>query len=70
VTAHDILVMRGAGPIGFPGAAEVVNMQPPGYLIRAGVHALPCIGDGRQSGIVPGVLSGEARDEEDRRPAN
>jgi dihydroxy-acid dehydratase len=50
VTATDILVMRGAGPVGYPGAAEVVNMQPPSYLITKGVHALPCIGDGRQSG--------------------
>ena len=47
---HTILVMRGAGPIGYPGGAEVVNMRPPAYLIRKGVHALPCIGDGRQSG--------------------
>ena len=50
VTATDILVMRGAGPVGYPGAAEVVNMRPPSYLITAGVRALPCIGDGRQSG--------------------
>ncbi|MBS9718073.1 IlvD/Edd family dehydratase [Pseudohalocynthiibacter aestuariivivens] len=45
-----ILVMRGAGPKGYPGGAEVVNMRPPSYLIKQGVHALPCIGDGRQSG--------------------
>lgn len=45
-----ILVMRGAGPKGYPGGAEVVNMRPPSYLIKMGVHALPCIGDGRQSG--------------------
>ncbi len=50
VTATDILVMRGTGPVGYPGAAEVVNMRPPSYLITQGVHALPCIGDGRQSG--------------------
>ena len=50
ITETDILVMRGAGPIGYPGAAEVVNMRPPSYLITRGVHALPCIGDGRQSG--------------------
>ncbi len=50
ITAQTLLVMRGAGPIGYPGAAEVVNMRPPAYLIREGVHALPCIGDGRQSG--------------------
>jgi dihydroxy-acid dehydratase len=54
-----ILVMRGAGPIGYPGAAEVVNMRAPDYLIRAGVHALPCIGDGRQSGTSgsPSILN-------------
>lgn len=48
--AGTILFMRGTGPIGYPGAAEVVNMRPPAYLIREGVHALPCVGDGRQSG--------------------
>jgi dihydroxy-acid dehydratase len=50
VTETSLLFMRGAGPIGYPGAAEVVNMRPPDYLIRKGVHALACIGDGRQSG--------------------
>jgi dihydroxy-acid dehydratase len=50
ITRRTLLVMRGAGPIGYPGGAEVVNMRPPAYLIRQGVHALPCIGDGRQSG--------------------
>ena len=45
-----ILVMRGAGPIGWPGAAEVVNMQPPDALLRQGISSLPTIGDGRQSG--------------------
>jgi dihydroxy-acid dehydratase len=45
-----VLVMRGAGPIGYPGGAEVVNMRPPSYLIKRGIRALPCIGDGRQSG--------------------
>ena len=50
IDSHTLLVMRGAGPIGYPGAAEVVNMRPPGYLIKQGVTALPCIGDGRQSG--------------------
>ncbi|WP_428391740.1 IlvD/Edd family dehydratase [Lichenicoccus sp.] len=50
VTDSDILVMRGAGPVGYPGAAEVVNMRPPNYLITKGIEALPCIGDGRQSG--------------------
>lgn len=50
LTDKSILVMRGAGPVGYPGGAEVVNMRPPAYLIDAGVPALPCIGDGRQSG--------------------
>ncbi|MGH7091133.1 MAG: IlvD/Edd family dehydratase, partial [Stellaceae bacterium] len=59
ITDRDILVMRGAGPIGYPGSAEVVNMRPPDYLIRQGVHALPCIGDGRQSGTSgsPSILN-------------
>ncbi len=59
ITDRDILVIRGAGPIGYPGAAEVVNMRPPSYLIRAGVDALPCIGDGRQSGTSgsPSILN-------------
>jgi dihydroxy-acid dehydratase len=50
IDINSVLFMRGAGPIGYPGAAEVVNMRAPAYLIRDGVHALPCIGDGRQSG--------------------
>src|SRR6185437_15932966 len=50
IGADSILVMRGAGPIGYPGAPEVVNMRPPAALLRAGISALPCIGDGRQSG--------------------
>jgi dihydroxy-acid dehydratase len=45
-----ILVMRGCGPVGYPGSAEVVNMSPPDDLLRRGVTVLPCIGDGRQSG--------------------
>jgi dihydroxy-acid dehydratase len=51
--------MRGAGPIGYPGGAEVVNMRPPDYLIRRGVHSLPCLGDGRQSGTSgsPSILN-------------
>lgn len=54
-----ILIMRGAGPIGYPGAAEVVNMQPPAYLLKRGVHTLPCLGDGRQSGTSgsPSILN-------------
>ncbi|RIA43681.1 dihydroxy-acid dehydratase [Hephaestia caeni] len=50
ITVNTLLFMRGTGPFGYPGAAEVVNMRPPAYLIREGIHALPCIGDGRQSG--------------------
>jgi dihydroxy-acid dehydratase len=51
--------MRGTGPIGYPGAAEVVNMQPPAYLLKKGIHALPCLGDGRQSGTSgsPSILN-------------
>ena len=54
-----ILFVRGAGPLGYPGAAEVVNMQPPAELIKAGVHTLPCVGDGRQSGTSgsPSILN-------------
>ena len=55
-TRTRILVMRGAGPIGYPGAAEVVNMQPPAYLLSEGIHTLPCIGDGRQSGTSGSAL--------------
>ena len=56
---NSILVMRGAGPIGYPGGAEVVNMRPPAYLIKKGVGELPCIGDGRQSGTSgsPSILN-------------
>ena len=54
-----ILVMRGAGPIGYPGGAEVVNMRPPAYLIKKGITTLACIGDGRQSGTSasPSILN-------------
>jgi dihydroxy-acid dehydratase len=54
-----VMVMRGVGPIGYPGAAEVVNMRPSADLIRRGIHALPCIGDGRQSGTSgsPSILN-------------
>lgn len=53
------LFIRGTGPVGYPGSAEVVNMQPPAALIRQGVRALPCIGDGRQSGTSgsPSILN-------------
>ncbi|HYZ44568.1 MAG TPA: IlvD/Edd family dehydratase [Xanthobacteraceae bacterium] len=50
IDANTMLFMRGAGPIGYPGSAEVVNMQPPAALIKRGITSLPCIGDGRQSG--------------------
>ncbi len=59
IDTNSILVMRGTGPIGYPGAAEVVNMRPPDYLIKQGVLALVCIGDGRQSGTSgsPSILN-------------
>ncbi len=59
ITDRTILIMRGAGPIGYPGAAEVVNMRPPAYLLKQGIHSLPCIGDGRQSGTSasPSILN-------------
>ena len=59
IDEHTLLFMRGAGPIGYPGAAEVVNMRPPAYLIEKGVTSLACIGDGRQSGTSgsPSILN-------------
>ena len=59
IDEHSVLFMRGAGPIGYPGAAEVVNMRAPDYLIKRGIHSLPCIGDGRQSGTSgsPSILN-------------
>ena len=59
IDGHTILVMRGTGPIGYPGSAEVVNMRPPSYLIKQGITVLPCIGDGRQSGTSgsPSILN-------------
>ena len=59
IDEHTLLFMRGAGPIGYPGAAEVVNMRPPAYLIKKGVTSLACIGDGRQSGTSgsPSILN-------------
>ncbi|MEO3432074.1 IlvD/Edd family dehydratase [Inquilinus sp. CAU 1745] len=59
VDEHSVLVMRGAGPIGYPGGAEVVNMRAPDYLIKRGIHDLACIGDGRQSGTSgsPSILN-------------
>jgi dihydroxy-acid dehydratase len=59
IDAHCILIMRGAGPVGYPGGAEVVNMRPPSYLLKEGIEALPCVGDGRQSGTSgsPSILN-------------
>jgi dihydroxy-acid dehydratase len=59
IDEHTILFMRGTGPVGYPGGAEVVNMQPPAYLIKKGIHSLPCVGDGRQSGTsgTPAILN-------------
>jgi len=59
IDEHTVLFMRGAGPIGYPGSAEVVNMQPPAALIKKGVTSLACIGDGRQSGTSgsPSILN-------------
>jgi dihydroxy-acid dehydratase len=59
IDENCILFMRGAGPIGYPGSAEVVNMQPPAALIKKGITSLPCIGDGRQSGTSgsPSILN-------------
>jgi dihydroxy-acid dehydratase len=59
IDENTMLFIRGVGPIGYPGSAEVVNMQPPAALIKKGVTALPCIGDGRQSGTSgsPSILN-------------
>jgi dihydroxy-acid dehydratase len=59
ITENSIMFMRGAGPVGYPGSAEVVNMRAPDYLIKRGVKQLPCIGDGRQSGTSgsPSILN-------------
>jgi dihydroxy-acid dehydratase len=59
IDEHSVLVVRGAGPVGYPGSAEVVNMTPPGQLIRQGIRMLPCMGDGRQSGTSdsPSILN-------------
>jgi dihydroxy-acid dehydratase len=59
IDEHSILFMRGVGAIGYPGSAEVVNMQPPAALIKKGITALACIGDGRQSGTSgsPSILN-------------
>lgn len=59
IDAHTMLVIRGSGPIGWPGSAEVVNMQPPDALLKQGITALPTLGDGRQSGTSdsPSILN-------------
>ena len=59
IDVGTLLVMRGTGPIGYPGAAEVVNMRAPAYLLREGIRNLPCMGDGRQSGTSasPSILN-------------
>jgi dihydroxy-acid dehydratase len=59
IDATCLLFIRGVGPVGYPGAAEVVNMQPPDALIKSGVRFLPTVGDGRQSGTAdsPSILN-------------
>jgi dihydroxy-acid dehydratase len=59
IDENTMLFIRGVGPIGYPGAAEVVNMQPPAELLKRGIKSLPCIGDGRQSGTSgsPSILN-------------
>jgi xylonate dehydratase len=59
IDERSILVIRGSGPLGWPGSAEVVNMQPPDALIQRGITSLPTLGDGRQSGTSdsPSILN-------------
>jgi dihydroxy-acid dehydratase len=59
IDEHCVLVIRGTGPVGYPGAAEVVNMLPPDYLVKRGIDVLPTLGDGRQSGTSasPSILN-------------
>jgi dihydroxy-acid dehydratase len=59
ITSNTMLIMRGTGPVGYPGSAEVVNMRAPEYLLRENIRDLPCIGDGRQSGTSysPSILN-------------
>ncbi len=59
IDAHTVLVIRNCGPVGYPGSAEVVNMQPPAALLAQGIDALPTMGDGRQSGTSgsPSILN-------------
>ncbi|HUO91456.1 MAG TPA: IlvD/Edd family dehydratase [Rhizomicrobium sp.] len=59
IDVNSILVIRGVGPVGWPGSAEVVNMQPPDRLLQQGIRSLPTLGDGRQSGTSdsPSILN-------------
>ena len=59
IDENCILIIKGCGPIGYPGSAEVVNMQPPDGLLKKGISSLPCLGDGRQSGTSesPSILN-------------
>jgi dihydroxy-acid dehydratase len=59
IDENTILFIRGVGPLGYPGAAEVVNMRAPSYLLEKGIRSLPCVGDGRQSGTSgsPSILN-------------
>ena len=59
IDENTILVIRGSGPLGWPGSAEVVNMQPPDALLKRGITSLPTLGDGRQSGTSdsPSILN-------------
>ena len=59
IDENTILFIRGVGPLGYPGAAEVVNMRAPNYLLEKGIRSLPCVGDGRQSGTSgsPSILN-------------
>lgn len=59
IDEHSVLIIRGCGPVGYPGSAEVVNMQPPDRLLKQGINALPTLGDGRQSGTSesPSILN-------------
>jgi dihydroxy-acid dehydratase len=59
INENSILMIRGCGPVGYPGSAEVVNMQPPDKLLKRGINTLPTLGDGRQSGTSesPSILN-------------
>jgi dihydroxy-acid dehydratase len=59
VEEQSVLIIRNCGPVGYPGSAEVVNMQPPASMLKAGINTLPTMGDGRQSGTSgsPSILN-------------